>query len=71
MTNENRQELLNEYATTSRAFADAIERLRHVNPEFEAFIRAMDEAGAAHRICERSRIKLDKHLALTLSRDRA
>jgi len=60
---EERQKLLNEYAATSRAFADAVERLRRPNAEAEAFIRALAETGTAHRACEHSRIKLDKHLA--------
>ena len=58
-----RQELLDQYAATSRAFSDAVERLRHPNNDVEAFIRALDEVGTAHRTCERSRITLDKHLA--------
>ena len=57
-----RQELLNEYAATSRAFSDAVERLSHLTADGEAFIRALADAGTAHRTCERSRIKLDKHL---------
>ena len=57
-----RQELLNEYAATSRAFADAVERLSHLPADGEAFIRALADACMAHRTCERSRIKLDKHL---------
>jgi len=56
-----RQELLDQYAATARAFSDAVERLRHLT-ETEAFIRALAEAGTAHRACERSRIRLDKHL---------
>ncbi len=63
MTGEKRQKLLNEYAATSRAFADAVERLRRPDTEVEAFIRALAEAGTAHRACEQSRIKLDKYLA--------
>jgi len=60
---EKRQELLNEYASTSRAFSDAVERLRDVNTDVEAFILALAEAGATHRACEQSRIRLDKNLA--------
>ena len=63
MTGEERQKLLDEYAATSRAFADAVERLRRPNTEVEAFIRALAEAGTAHRACEQSRIRLDKYLA--------
>ena len=58
-----RQELLDQYAATSRAFSEAVERLRHLNAGVEAFIHNMDEVGTAHRACERSRIRLDKHLA--------
>lgn len=58
-----RQELLDQYAATSRAFSDAVERLRHPNNDVEAFICALDEVGTAYRACERSRITLDKHLA--------
>ena len=57
-----RQELLDQYAATARAFSDAVERLRHLSTETEAFIRALAEAGTAHRACEKSRIRLDKHL---------
>jgi hypothetical protein len=60
---EERQKLLNEYAATSHAFADAVERLRRPNAELEAFIRALAETGTAHRASEHSRIKLAKHLA--------
>jgi hypothetical protein len=60
---EERQELLNQYAATCRAFSDAVERLRDLNTDVEGFIRALAEAGTAHRACERSRVRLDKHLA--------
>lgn len=63
MTGEGRQKLLNEYAVTSRAFSDAVERLRKLDNDAEAFIRGLAEAGTSHRACERSRIKLDKYLA--------
>jgi len=63
MPEEGRQKLLNEYATTSRAFSDAVERLRQLDTDLEAFIRGLAAAGTAHRACERSRIKLDRHLA--------
>jgi hypothetical protein len=63
MIAEERQKLLNDYAAASRAFADAVERLRLVTTGVEAFIRALDDAGTAHRACERSRILLDKYLA--------
>ena len=66
MIGEERQKLLNEYAATSRAFSDAVEELRRVNIEVEAFIRALDKAGTAHRACEHSRIKLNKHLVQRL-----
>ena len=58
-----RQKLLNDYAATSRSFSDAVDRLRHLSADAEAFIRALDETGTARRACERSRIRLDKHLA--------
>jgi hypothetical protein len=60
---EERLRLLTEYAATSRAFSDAVERLRPAAGDGEAFIRALEETGTARRACERSRIKLDKHLA--------
>lgn len=63
MIGEERQKFLDEYAITSRAFADAVERLRRPGTDVEDFIRALAEAGTAHRTCEQSRIKLDKHLA--------
>ena len=63
MMGEQRQELLNQYAATSRAFSDAVERLRHLNTDTEAFIRALDEVGTAHRACERSRVRLEKQVA--------
>ena len=62
MTGEERRKLLNEYAATSRAYSDAVERLCHLGTG-EAFIRALADAGTAHRACERSRIRLDKYLA--------
>jgi len=62
-TSEERRELLNEYAASSRAFADAVERLRSVTGDSEAFIRMLAEAGTAHRACERWRHRFDKHLA--------
>jgi hypothetical protein len=58
-----RQQLLDQYAATSRAFSDTVERLRHLNTDVEAFIRGLAEVGTAHRACERSRVRLDKHLA--------
>lgn len=58
-----RQELLDQYAATSRGFSDAVERLRHLDTDVEAFIRALAEVGTAHRACERARIRLDKDLA--------
>jgi hypothetical protein len=60
-----RQKLLKEYAETSKAFSNAVDRLQHVNSDTEAFIRALGEAGTAHRASERSRIRLDKHLAVS------
>ena len=63
MMGEERQKLLDDYAATSRAFSDAVERLRLPGTNVEAFIRALADAGTAHRKCERSRIRLDKHLA--------
>lgn len=61
--NGDRQELLDEYALAARSFADAVERLRKAGPGTEAFIRTLDEAGTAHRACERFRIRLNKLLA--------
>jgi hypothetical protein len=63
MVAQERQKLLDEYAIASRAFADSVERLRHVNGDVEAFIRALDETGTAHRTCEQVHVRLDKHLA--------
>jgi len=63
MPGEGRQKLLDEYAASSRAFADAVERLRQLDADVEAFIRGLAAAGTAHRACERSRIKLERHLA--------
>lgn len=60
---EQRQRLVDEYAATSRLFADAIERLRNIGADEEAFIRALADSGTAHRVCERTRIRLDKYLA--------
>jgi hypothetical protein len=60
---EERRKLLSEYAATSRAFSDAVERLRCADTGVEAFIRALGETGTAHRASEHSRIKLDKYLA--------
>jgi hypothetical protein len=62
-----RQKLLNEYAATSRAWADAVELLGRIEDDTEAFIRALDEAGNAHRASERLRIRLDRHLAQTVT----
>lgn len=58
-----KQELLNEYAGASRAFADAVERLRDLNKGVAAFIHALEEVGTAHRTCERSRVRLEKYLS--------
>jgi hypothetical protein len=58
-----RQTLLDEYAAATRAFSDAVEQLRHLTADGEAFLRALAVAGTAHRACERSRIRVDKHLA--------
>ena len=61
---------LDEYAATSRTFADAVERLRNLTSGVEPFIRALAETGAAHRACEQARIRLDKHLAQLSAPDR-
>jgi hypothetical protein len=61
------QKLLNEYAATSRAWANAVERLARIEDDIEGFIRALDEAGNAQRASERSRIRLDRHLARTVT----
>jgi len=63
MVDNERQRLLDEYAAKSRAYSDAVERLRRPTNDVEAFIRALAETGAAHRACERSRIQFDNHLA--------
>jgi hypothetical protein len=63
VTISDRQEILDQYAATSRAFSDSVERLRHLSTDVEAFIRVLDEVGTAHRACERSRIRLNKQLA--------
>ena len=65
MIDEERQKLLNEYAASSRLFADAVERLRHLNTDVEPFIIGLAETGTAHRACERCRISLRKYLAQT------
>jgi hypothetical protein len=57
-----RQSLLEEYVATSLAYATAVQRLRTLETDVEAFILALAEAGTAHRACERSRIRLSKHL---------
>jgi hypothetical protein len=58
---QERHRLLSDYAAKSREFAAAVERLR--TADGESFIRALDETGTAHRACERSRIRWEKHLA--------
>lgn len=63
MIEEERQELLNNYAAASREFSDAVERLRRCASDGEAFIQALSDTGTARRACERSRIKLDKYLS--------
>jgi hypothetical protein len=63
MTREERQKLLDDYAATSRAFSAAVEWRRHLNADGEAFFRALADAGTARRTCERSRIRLDRHLS--------
>jgi hypothetical protein len=60
---DEKDRLLEEYAATAREFCEAVEQLRKCSNEVEAFIRTRDEAGRAHRKCERSRIQVDKHLA--------
>ena len=59
-----RQNLLEDYVATSVAFSTAVQRLRTVQTDTEAFIVALAETGTAHRACERSRIRLSKHLAV-------
>jgi hypothetical protein len=58
-----KQRLLEEYAASSKAFADAVERLRVCSDDVENFIHLLDEAGTAHRASEQSRIRLNKYLA--------
>ena len=62
---EDRQQLLNEYAASSRKFSDAVCRLQYLSADPEPFIRALGEAGTAHRACEKSRIRLGNHLKET------
>jgi|tagenome__1003787_1003787.scaffolds.fasta_scaffold20224073_1 hypothetical protein len=57
-----REQVLARYAAESRAFSDAVEHLRKVHGDTEAFIKALVTVGAAHRACEHSRIALDKQL---------
>ena len=61
-TSDDRENLLNDYVATSLAFSDSVRRLRAVQTNTEAFIHALEETGTAHRACERSRIRLSKHL---------
>jgi hypothetical protein len=63
MISDERQRLLSEYAATSRALSDAVERLRSLSGDVEGFIRVLGEVGTAHRACEQSRIRLKNHLA--------
>ena len=63
MKDEERQRILTEYAATSRAFADAVEKLRCLSGGVEGFIHDLEEVGTAHRACEHSRVRLDKHLS--------
>lgn len=63
MSTVEKQNLLDEYAAACRAYCETVERLRLVSKEVEAFIRALDETGTAHRACEQARIKLQKHLS--------
>jgi hypothetical protein len=58
-----RRQLLDDYVHASRKFSDAVARLRALMNEGEAFIGALADAGTARRACDRSRIRLDKHLA--------
>jgi hypothetical protein len=58
-----RQKLLDDYAATSLKFSTMVQRLRVLQTDVEAFIQALAETGTAHRACERSRIRLSKHLA--------
>jgi hypothetical protein len=60
--NNDRQKLLNEYAASTRLFADAVDRLRFLNADVERFILGLAETGIAYRKCERSRLTLKKHL---------
>lgn len=62
LTDPGRQELVEQYAAASKAFSDAAEHLRAVCTDTEAFICALSAVGTAHRACEHSRIRLDKHL---------
>ena len=63
MRSNEKQKLLDEYASASRAFADSVERLKDPGVDGEAFIRALAEVGTIHRAAERARINLNKHLA--------
>jgi orotate phosphoribosyltransferase len=57
-----KQKLLNDYVATSRAFADAVQRLQQAGADVESFIRALDETGTARRGCERARMNLHRYL---------
>jgi hypothetical protein len=63
VTTTERQNLLDKYAATSLAFANAVERLRVVGSDTEAFIVALAQTGTARRACERSRLRLERQLA--------
>jgi hypothetical protein len=63
-----RQHLLHQYAEAARELASAVERLQNWNGKTEAFIDALDEAGTAHRHCDKSRAKLNKYLATSYSK---
>lgn len=63
MFQEEWQKLLSDYASKSRAFSDAVDRLQYLSADGEAFIRGLAETGTAHRACERSRIRVNKHLS--------
>lgn len=58
-----RQNLIEDYVATTLAFSTAVQRLRAVQTNVEAFIVALADTGTAHRACERTRIRLSKHLA--------
>jgi hypothetical protein len=63
MANQERENLLSEYAKAARVFCSSVERLEQLGSDVEAFIGGLAETGTTHRACEKARVRLDKHLA--------